>query len=223
MGKKKKLIRFKENENFEKLFEPVALDLLNNDHEFKGKWVSDYFKNSGRLVLELGCGNGEYTVGQAKMMPDDNFIGIDIKGARLNLGVKEVENSKMSNACFIRTQVEIIPHIFNKEVDEIWLTFPDPRPDRARRRLTYPLFLDRYKKVLKDNGTICLKTDSKELYDYTCELIKELGYKTIEKTDDLYESPLLEKIPFIQTKYEKRFLEEGKNICFLRFCFSGRN
>lgn len=219
MGKKKKLIRFKENKTFEKLFEPVALDLIKNDHEFKGKWLSDYFKSSGRLVLELGCGYGEYTVGQAKIMPEDNFIGIDIKGARLNIGVKEIEEAKMSNACFIRTQVEMIPNIFDKEVDEIWITFPDPRPDRARRRLTYPLFLERYKKVLKENGTICLKTDSKELFDYTCDLINELGYKTIEKTDNLYESPLLQKIPFIQTKYEKRFLSEGKPICFLRFAF----
>ncbi len=220
MGKKKKLIRFKENKSFEKLFEPIALDLINHDFIYKGKWLTDYFKRSGRLVLELGCGYGEYTVGQAKMMPQDNFIGIDIKGARLNLGVKEIEKEKMPNACFIRTQIEMIPAIFDKEVDEIWLTFPDPRPDRARRRLTYPLFLERYKKVLKNNGVVCLKTDSKELYDYTCELINELGYKTIEKTDDLYKSPLLEKIPFIQTKYEKRFLAENKNICFLRFSFN---
>ena len=219
MGKKKKLIRFKENKGFEKLFEPVALDLIKQDHEFKGKWLSDYFKRSGRLVLELGCGYGEYTVGQAKLMPQDNFIGIDIKGARLNLGVKEIEEEKMPNACFIRTQVEMIPAIFENEVDEIWLTFPDPRPDRARRRLTYPLFLDRYKKVLKLNGTICLKTDSKELYDYTYELIDSLGYKTIEKTDNLYESDLLNRLPFIQTKYEKRFLAENKKICFLRFSF----
>ena len=217
MGKKKKLIRFEENKSFEKLFEPDAIELIRNNHEFKGKWLSDYFKRSGRLVLELGCGYGEYTVGQAKMMPQDNFIGIDIKGARLNLGVKEIENEKMSNACFIRTQVENIPLIFEKEVDEIWLTFPDPRPDRARRRLTHPLFLARYQKVLKPNGNICLKTDSKELYDYTNELIDFLKLNLIERTDNLYESPLLEKVPFIQTKYEKRFLEEGKKICFLRF------
>ncbi len=219
MGKKKKLVRFRENKNFDKLFEPDALDLLKNNHEFKGKWLSDYFKRSGRLVLELGCGYGEYTVGQAKMMSQDCFIGIDIKGARLNLGVKEIENNNISNACFIRTQVEMVTHIFDSEVDEIWLTFPDPRPDRARRRLTYPLFLDRYKKILKDNGNICLKTDSKELYDYTCNLIESLGYRIIEKTDNLYESPLLNEVPFIQTKYEKRFLAENKKICFLRFCF----
>lgn len=217
MGKKKKLIRFAENKSFKKLFEPDAIELLNHNHEFRGKWLSDYFKRSGRLVLELGCGYGEYTVGQARMMPQDNFIGIDIKGARLNIGVKEIENEKMSNACFVRTLVENIPCVFDKEVDEIWLTFPDPRPDRARRRLTHPLFLERYKKVLKENGCVCLKTDSKELYDYTCELIDGSGYKIIEKTDNLYESPLLERIPNIQTKYEKRFLAEGKNICFLRF------
>ena len=219
MGKKKKLVRFRENKNFDKLFEPVALELIKQDHEFKGKWLSDYFKHTGRLVLELGCGYGEYTVGQAKMMPQDCFIGIDIKGARLNLGVKEIEKNNISNACFIRTQVEMVTHLFDCEVDEIWLTFPDPRPDRARRRLTYPLFLDRYKKILKDNGNICLKTDSKELYDYTCNLIESLGYRIIEKTDNLYESPLLNEVPFIQTKYEKRFLAENKKICFLRFCF----
>lgn len=219
MGKKKKLIRFKENKSFAKLFEPIALDLIKEEHEFKGKWLSDYFKHSGRLVLELGCGYGEYTVGQARLFPNDNFIGIDIKGARLNIGIKEIEQNNMPNACFIRTQVELIPHIFDNEVDEIWLTFPDPRPDRARRRLTYPLFLDRYKKVLKENGTICLKTDSKELYDYTYELVNSLGYKIIEYTDNLYDSDLLDKIPFIQTKYEKRFLAEGKHICFLKFKF----
>lgn len=219
MGKKKKLIRFAENKGLDKLFEPSALELLKQDFEYKGKWQSDYFKRSGRLVLELGCGYGEYTVGQAKTMPDDNFVGMDVKGARLNLGVKEINELQLNNAAFIRTQIEMIPTIFDHEADEIWITFPDPRPERERRRLTSPLFLERYKKILKENGTICLKTDSKELYDYTCELINSLGYETIEKTDDLYNSPLLNKIPYIQTKYEKKFLAEGKKICFLRFKF----
>lgn len=219
MGSKKKLIRFKENAGFEKLFEPLALDLIKKDHEFKGKWLSDYFKRAGRLVLELGCGYGEYTVGQAKMFPEDNFIGMDIKGARLNLGVKEIEREKMTNACFIRSRIEMITSLFENEIDEIWITFPDPRPDRPKRRLTAPLFLDRYKKILKTNGTLYLKTDSKELYDYTCELVKSLNCNIIEKTDNLYDSPLLEKVPYIQTKYEKMFLAEGKQICFLRFSF----
>ncbi len=219
MGKKKKLIRFKENKNFERLFEPAALDLLKQDHEFKGKWLSGYFKRSGRLVLELGCGGGEYTVGQGKMMAEDNFIGVDIKGARLYIGVKEAEALQMPNVCFIRSQIELIPHIFEKEVDQIWLTFPDPRLDKERKRLTSPLFLERYKKILKENGTICLKTDSRELYDYTCELIEQSGYQIIEKTDDLYNSSLLQKVPYIQTKYEKRFLAAGKTICYLKFTF----
>lgn len=219
MGSKKKLIRFAENKKYEKLFEPRAIELFEKDHEFKGKWLTDYFNMTGRLVLELGCGQGEYTVGQAKMMPDDCFIGMDIKGARLYFGVKEINETNMNNACFIRTQIEMVPQIFDHEVDEIWITFPDPRPDRARRRLTSPLFLERYKKILKQGGNVCLKTDSKELYDYTCELIDEFGYRVIEKTDDLYNSPVLRNVPYIQTKYEKRFLAEGKSICFLRFAF----
>lgn len=216
MGKKK-LIRFRENATFPRLFEPPALELLENDHHLKGKWAENFFANTSDLILELGCGRGEYTVGMAKMFPGQNFIGVDIKGSRLYFGVKAVQSENIANACFVRTQIELLNRIFAHEVSEIWITFPDPYPDRANRRLTAPAFLNRYLDVLTSGGTICLKTDSAELFEFTRAIAEENDLEIIDATDDLYNSPLRLAIPDIQTTYEKRFLNEGKKICFLRF------
>ncbi|MDD3145838.1 MAG: tRNA (guanosine(46)-N7)-methyltransferase TrmB [Candidatus Riflebacteria bacterium] len=216
MGKKK-LIRFKANATFPRLFEPPALELLVKDHHLKGKWAQDFFGNDNRLTLELGCGRGEYTIGMARLFPAQNFIGVDIKGSRLFFGVTAVQNEKISNACFVRSQIELINKIFAREVSEIWVTFPDPYPHRAHRRLTSPAFLNRYVNVLNATGTICLKTDDHNLYSFTRTIAVENGLEIIDDTDDLYNSPLQLAMPQIQTAYEKRFLDEGKKICFLRF------
>lgn len=216
MGKKK-LIRFKENATFARLFEPPALELLEKDHHLKGHWARNFFANDNDLKLELGCGRGEYTVELARMFPEQNFIGIDIKGSRLYFGVKAVQNENLNNACFVRTQIELINRIFAREVSEIWVTFPDPFPERAHRRLTSPAFLNRYLDILRDDGAICLKTDHFELFEFTRKIAIDNSLEITAETSDLYGSELIETLPPVQTTYEKRFLEEGKKICFLRF------
>lgn len=214
---KKKLIRFKANKQFERLFEPSALDLIAQDHELKGKWCEDFFKNNNELVLELGCGRGEYTVGLARLDPGKNYIGVDIKGSRLFFGARKIEEERLDNACLVRSQIELVPSIFDREVSEIWLTFPDPRPDRIRRRLTAPNFLNRYRKILRNDGNICLKTDDYDLYDFTLELARKNKLEVLDHTSDLYASQLKDKLPPIQTMYEEKFIAAGKKICFLKF------
>jgi len=214
---KKKLIRFKANTEIECLFQPSALDLIKQDHEFKGSWSQKYFANNNEIVLELGCGRGEYTTGLARLNPGQNFIGVDIKGSRLFFGAKEVENSSLRNACFVRSQIELLPTIFAREINEIWVTFPDPYPDRQRRRLTSPNFLNRYRKILKENGTVCLKTDDYDLYQFTVEQIRLNRLELLEATDDLYNSSFKDSMPSIQTLYEQKFTAAGKKICFCKF------
>ena len=217
MAKKKKLIRFKENSDFEELFEPNALDLLKQDHENKGKWAKNYFGNSNSITLELGCGRGEYTVGLAALYPDRNFIGVDVKGSRINFGIKALREAKLKNACFVRSQIEMLNYIFKNEIGEIWLTFPDPSPDKVRRRLTAPIFLTRYSELVLPNTPICLKTDSHELYTYTKWVVNNSNLEILSDTDDLYNSPLCLELPQIQSEYEKKYLAQDKKICFLKF------
>ena len=199
-----------------KMFPPV-------DHYLKGKWHSDFFKNENPIVIELGCGRGEYTVSLAERHPEKNFIGIDWKGARLWRGAKTSFDNKMPNVAFLRIMILNIGNFFSTdEISEIWITFPDPQPQqsRERKRLTSPRFLDLYKQFLKSGGDIHLKTDNKGFYDYTLEVIEENKLKKKYSTDDLYHSDAVNEILEIKTTYEKIFLEQGSKICYLKFSYS---
>lgn len=188
----------------------------------KGKWNSDYFKNNNPIVLELGCGKGEYTVGLAQRYPDINFIGVDIKGNRIWTGARTATDNKMNNVAFIRTRIDFIDTCFsNNEVSEIWITFPDPQPQksRVRNRLTNMIFINRYKKILKNNGIVNLKTDSEPFYDFTREVIAENKLEELDATNDLYSNSTKrdESLTSIKTYYEKKFSEKGFKICYLKF------
>jgi tRNA (guanine-N7-)-methyltransferase len=188
----------------------------------KGKWHKDHFKNNDPIVLELGCGKGEYSVGLAKNNPDKNYIGVDIKGNRIWTGATEALQAKLNNVAFIRTRIDFIDHCFNEnEVSEIWITFPDPQPQktRTRKRLTNMLFINRYRKFLKPGGLVHLKTDSTSFYNYTLEVIKENGFTLLFNTDDLYENCPAgrEELINIKTHYEKLFTEKGEKIKYCCF------
>ncbi len=216
MGKKK-LIHFQENLNFPFLFQPTYLQL---DHGFtlKSRWVHDFFRNSNPLIAELGCGKGEYTVGLAELHPENNYIGIDLKGARLWRGCKWVEEKHLPNVAFLRTRVDHILKVFGEgELSEIWITFPDPQPRKERLRLTSSIFIDRYRKVLRENGIIHLKTDDEPFFQYTMQVIAEEGHQLLWHTSDLYGSETTEEVALIRTYYEVRWLELGKKIFYLRF------
>lgn len=218
--KKRKLQKFAELGTFENVFQPVNEDFILNDFFLKGKWVTDYFKNNNPLVLELGCGRGEYTTALAERYPEKNYIGIDIKGERLWKGSKIALEKKLRNAAFLRMQLENINSFFTLgEVSEIWITFPDPQPNKPKikKRLTSPQFLDRYKLFLKPGGVTHLKTDNAPLFDYSLEVIKSAGYTLLSETHDLYNSNLCDEDLSIKTYYEKMFMEEGFPICYLSF------
>ena len=187
MSTKNKLYKFKENETFAALLQPTTEELLGKDYKFKGRWGRLFFGNDNPIVLELGCGKGEYTVQLAKLSPQKNFIGIDIKGARLWKGAKSVTEEKISNAAFIRTRIEFIESLFGEgEISEIWITFADPQIKRARKRLTGTLFLKRYSHFLKPNGIVHLKTDSLFLYKYTLFTAEQNRLQIINSIQDLY-------------------------------------
>jgi tRNA (guanine-N7-)-methyltransferase len=211
---KDKLRRFAELETFSNVFQ------LNSVH--KGKWNKDYFKNEQDIVLELGCGRGEYTVSLAHYFPTKNFFGIDIKGARIWRGAKTGIEENISNMAFLRIEIEKLEeHFADAEVSEIWITFPDPQPQisRERKRLTSERFLSMYKKILKPNGIVHLKTDNDGLYEYTLEKIKEFNYTIIKNTNDLYKELWLDEVLSIQTTYEKIYRDKGKNINYIQFKF----
>jgi len=195
-------------------------EIYNKEFYLKGKWASDYFKNLNPIVLELGCGKGEYTLALAKLFPSKNFIGIDIKGARMWVGAKKANAENISNIAFLRTRIELIESFFAKnEINEVWITFPDPqlKSKRAKKRLTSASYLNKYKNFLQSNGIINLKTDSKELFDYTYKLLEYNDLEIVENTEDLYSSNLLDEIKSIKTHYENLFTEKGKKITFLKF------
>lgn len=221
MGSKNKLKRFKENETFPNVIQPSREQVFENALQLKGNWKQKIFKNDHPLVLELGCGKGEYSIGLAQRYPDKNFLGIDIKGARFWRGAKTALEKDLKNVCFLRTQIELIDHLFDAgEVDEIWITFPDPQIkfQRTKHRLTNPEFLSKYKKILKPKGFIHLKTDSEFLHGYTLGLLQGSNITIDYAHHDVYRNEFSpEDVIGIQTYYEKRYLEENKKITYLRF------
>ncbi len=217
MGKNK-LERFAENLTFDNLFQVGFEQLKDKDFFLKGKWREEYFKNDNPIVLELGCGKGEYTVGLGEKYTNKNFIGIDIKGARLWRGCKTAFENKMNNVAFLRCQIQMLEKLFDKdEVDEIWITFCDPQLKNENRRLTCPRFLERYAKVIKSDGILHLKTDSTELYEYTSEMLKQENHTILFESNDLYGTDLEDDVKDIQTFYEKMYLKEGKKIKYIKF------
>ena len=224
MGSKNKLKRFIENESFDNVIQPSRDDLIKFNFVFRGKWKKKVFKNSNPIVLELGCGKGEYTVNLAKLNPSKNYIGIDIKGARFWRGAKTAIEEKLENVYFLRTQIELLDFIFEKnEIDEIWLTFPDPQIkfQRRKHRLTNTKFLSIYKNILNDSGIIHLKTDSEFLHGYTLGKLEEMSINPIVSNHDIYKnSNAPVEATQIQTHYEKIYLNEGKKITYLNFKFN---
>ena len=224
MGSKNKLKRFKENETFSNVIQPTREEVLNNTLMLKGNWNRNFFKNQNPIVLELGCGKGEYSVNLATMFPEKNFLGIDIKGARFWRGAKTALVEKINNVGFLRTQIELVDCIFDEnEVDEIWITFPDPqiKYKRTKHRMTNPDFLNKYKKILKPNGMVHLKTDSEYMHGYTLGLLQGLGLTIEYAHHDVYGTTNAPKeVTDIQTYYESQYLAINKKITYMRFNFS---
>ena len=219
MGSKNKLKRFQENETFPNVIQPTRDEVLNN-FSHQGKWHS-FFNNNNPISIELGCGKGEYTIALAEKNPNKNFIGIDIKGARFWRGAKTALENKLTNVAFIRTQIELVDCIFSKaEVDEIWITFPDPqiKYKRTKHRMTNHDFLLKYNHILKEDGVINLKTDSEFMHGYTLGLLHGEGHEILHANHDVYKdyySP--DEVIGTQTFYEKKYLEKGKAITYIKF------
>lgn len=223
MSSKNKLKRFAENLTFPCLLQPATSELLGRDHPMKGNWHREFFHNDNPIVLELGCGKGEYTVSLAERFPDRNFIGIDIKGARLWKGAGTATERNMTNVGFIRTRIEFIESLFaSGEVSEIWITFADPQEKKARKRLTSPLFLTRYKHFLAEDGKIHLKTDSRLLHFYTLELARQNSLTVLAEDDDIYGHGTADETLSIKTFYEQSFLARGIAITYLCFRLDNR-
>jgi len=219
---KRKIKKFAEVNSFDNCFFLSFEESRADGLPLKGKWNKNYFKNNNPIVLELGCGKGEYTVGLAQRFPDKNFIGVDIKGNRIWTGAKTAVENKMDNVAFIRTRIDFIDTCFaDNEVNEIWITFPDPQPQktRVRNRLTNMMFITRYKKILGKDGIINLKTDSEPFYDFTREIIVENKLEELDATNDLYANTAQrdEVLTTIKTYYEKKFSDKGFKICYLKF------
>ncbi len=224
MSRFNKLERFKQNKSFNHFFEVGYYDVLKKDFNLKSNWNKSFFKNNNDIILELGCGKGEYSYQLAKFNPDKNFIGIDIKGARMWKGAKKSAEENMDNIAFLRTRVEFTPKCFGKdEVREIWITFPDPQlgpKKRIKKRLTSSRFLNYYQNFLIDKGIINLKTDDDELYKYTKNLVILNQLEIIDDKDDIYNSKINNEILSIKTFYEEMWLKEGKSIKYISFRLS---
>lgn len=220
MSGKDKLRKFRENETFENLLQPTTAEVFQKDHPMKGNWGEKMFGNNNPIILELGCGKGEYTVALAEKFPQNNYIGVDIKGARLWKGAKYATEKSLKNVAFLRTRIEFIDSIFAQgEVSEIWLTFSDPQPNKPRKRLSSPLFLERYSHILKEDGIIHLKTDSQLLHEYTLETIESENHILLEANNDIYGTNRAENddILSVKTFYEKQFLAKGMAITYAKW------
>ncbi len=217
MGKNK-LAKFEEMKAFEHVVQAPYNQLQNNNFHLKSKWRSDFFDNNNPLIVELGCGKGEYSVELAERYPDINFLGVDIKGARLWIGAKSAKEKELKNVGFLRTNIEIINQFFAPgEVNEIWLTFPDPQMKKTSKRLTSTFFLNRYHQFLMKNGIIHLKTDSNFQYSYTKALVLLNNFEIVADTSNLYESGIFNDTLRIKTFYEKQWLSRGIKIKYLAF------
>lgn len=217
MGKGK-LLKFADLETYSHVIQATYSVLYNTNFHLKGKWAKEFFKNDNPIIIELGCGKGEYTVQLAKRFPDKNFIGVDIKGARIWKGAKSVLDQGLKNVAFIRTNIEIVDLFFGEnEVIEIWLTFPDPQMKKTRKRLTATNFIARYRKFLSKDGLIHLKTDSNFQFQYTCAMVAENNFEVISRIDDIYNSGNLNDILQIKTFYEKQWLSRGISIKYISF------
>jgi tRNA (guanine-N7-)-methyltransferase len=216
---KNKLKKFAQMETFKNVKQP-SLTSLKEGFPLKGKWNKDFFKNDAPIVLELGCGMGEYTVGLAEKFPNKNFLGIDVKGARMWQGASIALDKKLNNVGFLRISIEWIEECFsNNEVSEVWITFPDPqiKKRRSSKRLTHPGFLKKYSTILVDEGVLHLKTDSEFLYGFTLGVISAEHHRLLDATNDLYSSLQKRDHMEIKTHYEQKFLELGKPITYIKF------
>ena len=227
MGKNK-FKRFQECATFECLVQPAFDEVFRTNYKLKGKWHKEFFKNDNPIILELGCGRGEYTIGLAQMYPDKNFIGIDIKGARIWRGAKTATDDNMNNVGYIRTRIEFILAFFGKnEISEIWITFPDPqlKKNRAFKRLTAPDFLSLYAEFLTPDGFINLKTDSQFLHNYTVSVANSNKLNIVECCNDIYnvEKEFAQELRTIQTTYEAMFLKQDMPITYVKFGLGGKN
>jgi len=217
---KNKLKRFAQMADYPNVIVAKFEEVFRTDFRLKGRWAEEVFGNNHPIVLELGCGKGEYTVALARKYPEKNFIGVDIKGARIWVGATDALQNKLTNVAFLRTRIEFICSCFAKdELSEIWITFPDPQPkgSRENKRLTSDSFLSSYSEILQPKGIIHLKTDSESLFEYTCELIKYNNFRVLACTEDLYHSGYVDDILSVQTYYEKMFMDKGFTIKYLKF------
>ena len=220
---KNKLQKFADMETYSHVFQYPFAVLKERGFDMRGKWNEKFFHNDNPIVLELGCGKGEYAVGLARRYPNKNFIGVDIKGARMWTGASEAKAEGIENVAFLRTHIELITHFFAPgEVSEIWITFPDPQMKKTRKRLTSTRMLELYREILTENGIIHLKSDSPFLYTYTRAMVQENKFPILIDTDDLYNSGIDDDILGIKTFYEQQWLERGKSIKYIKFIYESR-
>lgn len=221
---KNKLAKFADMDRLPHVFQYPYAVLQQKGFYLKGEWNKSFFKNNNPIVLELGCGKGEYTVGLAKLFPDKNFIGVDIKGARMWTGATDAQKENLSNVAFLRTHIELLESFFaTGEVAEIWITFPDPQMTKVNKRMTSTRFMQLYQKFLRSGGIIHLKTDSNFMYLYTDTMIRNNNLSILFQTDNLYDSALNDNILGIQTFYEKQWIDRGLTIKYLKFELSNNS
>ena len=222
MGKNK-LAKFANMEEYPHVFQYPYSVLKEQGFDRKGRWNELFFGNDNPIVLELGCGKGEYTVGLGKLFPEKNFIGVDIKGARMWTGARQSLEDGMTNVAFLRTHIELIDKFFAAgEVSEIWITFPDPQMNKVNKRMTSTRFMQLYRRILQPDGIVHLKTDSNFMYTYTCAMVDDNHLPVLYSTCDLYHSELTDDILGIQTHYEQQWLSRGLDIKYIKFVCQDR-